>query len=414
MIKINKSFSDNLVLNDIDFSSDKGQVHALIGENGAGKSTLMKVLAGLYAPDSGEIWIDGKSVAFQNPKEAQEIGIAMIYQETRLFEDLNIIENVFIRREPIKNIKWVRLIDWDKAFKDTKKYLDYLGLDINPKTPLKKLSMGQKKFVEIIRALSMNAKIMILDEPTAALTDYEIETLFQAIRDVKKLGVTVIYISHRLEEIKKIADKVTVIRDGKLIQTSSIDEVDINRIVKVMVGEEIEDRYPKLKVSIGKEVLRVEDLAFDRRIRDVNFSIKKGEIVGLTGLSGSGRHLLAKLLIGVKSPYEGMIHINGKAFKSMDPYKAKSNGLCYVTGIGTEEGLITDTSIMENISISNLQRVSNAGFINDDTETTSSKNFIDRLEIMANEREVVYNLSGGKQKRSCLRSGFLPMQKYLL
>jgi ribose transport system ATP-binding protein len=269
MRKVKKSFNNNVVLNNIDFYADRGQVHALVGENGAGKSTLMKILAGLYPSDSGDIFIDGKKVSINSPKRAHELGIAMIYQEIRLFPDLNIAENVFIRREPVKNSKWLRLIDWDKVYKETQKYLDYFGLEIKPRALVNTLSVAQQKFVEIIKALSQNASIIIMDEPTAALTEREIEILFNVIRDTKKLGVSIIYISHRLEEIKRIADKVTVIRDGEIINTCNTDEVDINKIVKAMVGKEVEDRYPKLKVKTGREILRVQSLDFTGRLKDI-------------------------------------------------------------------------------------------------------------------------------------------------
>jgi ribose transport system ATP-binding protein len=399
MRNITKLFNENRVLNHVDFSVCKGQVHALIGENGAGKSTLMKILAGVHTPDSGEIYIDGKEVFIHNSKQSQDLGIAMIYQEIRLFPDLNIIENVFIRREPIKNLKWVRLIDWDKAYKETREYLDYFGLQINPRTLVKTLSIGQQKFVEIIKALSQKAKIIIMDEPTAALTENEIESLFHVIEDIKKLDITIIYISHRIEEIKRIADIVTVIRDGQVIQTSGINDVDINEIVKVMVGKELEDRYPKLKVKLGKEALRVEKLGFNGRIRDTSFDVKKGEIMGITGLSGSGRRTLAKVLFGVNGPYEGTIHLNGKALKSITPHVAKMNGLCYVTGIGTEEGLILNAPITENVTLANLKRVSNFGFIDKASEVSYAQDLIERLEIRVGEKEIVQNLSGGKQKK---------------
>lgn len=399
MRKITKRFSDNIVLDQIDFCADKGQVHALIGENGAGKSTLMKILAGLYTPDSGEIFIEGKKVTINNPKQAQELGIAMIYQEIRLFPDLNIIENVFIRREPMRNPKWCKLIDWEKAYKDTQAYLNYFGLKFNPRTPVKALDMGQKKFVEIIKALSQNARIIVMDEPTAALTDREIDILFKVIRDLKNLGVTVIYISHRLEEIKRIADQVSVLRDGKLIQTCRIDEVDINAIIKVMVGKEVDDRYPKLKVKLGKEQLRIEKLSFEGRLRDISFDVRKGEIVGITGLSGSGRRTLTKVLCGIEGPYEGELYINGKLFKSMTPHKAKMNGLCYVTGIGTGEGLISNAPILENVTLTNMERISKLGFIEKTVEAEAARDLVERLEIMASEREIVKNLSGGNQKK---------------
>ncbi|MBD0380006.1 sugar ABC transporter ATP-binding protein [Paenibacillus sedimenti] len=394
---ITKQFNDNVVLNAIDFCADAGQVHALIGENGAGKSTLMKVLAGLYKPDEGEILIGGEQVFISNPKQSQELGIAMIYQEIRLFQDLDIAENVFIRREPIK--KWNRLIDWDRAYSETRKYLSDFGLNINVRTPVKSLSSGQQKFVEIIKALSQNAKIIIMDEPTAALTEQEIQTLFKVIRDLKKRGVAIIYISHRIEEIIQIADQVTVIRDGESVQTCNVDEMELNDIVKVMAGKELEDRFPKLKVKLGTEVLRLEDVSYYGRIRNINLDVKRGEIIGLTGLSGSGRRTLAKVLFGINEPYEGKIVLKGKTYTSITPHMAKKNGLCYMTGVNSEEGLLTDSSIGENITLTNLERVSSFGFLSAEKERGLTQDLIERLEIESSESENVSNLSGGKQKK---------------
>jgi ribose transport system ATP-binding protein len=394
---ITKRFHDNIVLNRIDFSAEAGQVHALVGENGAGKSILMKVLAGLFQPDEGEILINGEQVAIQNPKRSQELGIAMIHQEIRLFQDLNIAENVFIRREPIK--KWNRLIDWNKAYSETRRYLDYFGLPINEKAPVKSLSSGQQKFVEIIKAVSQNAKIIIMDEPTAALTEQEITLLFKVVRDLKKLGVTIIYISHRIEEIVQIADQVTVIRDGEVVQVCNVNDVDLNRIVKAMAGKEPEDRYPKLKVKIGKEILRIENLSYFGRIRNINMEVKRGEIIGLTGLTGSGRRTLAKVLFGINGPFEGKVVLKGKEFRSLTPYIAKKNGLCYVTGIHAEEGLLSNSPIAENITLTSLERVSKFGFLNKGKESRLAKDLIDRLEITSSETEIVDNLSGGKQKK---------------
>lgn len=399
MRKITKSFSDNKVLNNIDFYAEKGQVHALIGENGAGKSTLMKILAGLFMPDAGEILIDGKQVSIANPKRSQELGISMIHQDIKLFPDLNITENIFVRREPIKRLKWFRFIDWDKAYRETYRYLDAFGLKINPHSLVKTLSTGQQKFIEIIKALSQNSGIMIMDEPTAALTENEIVMLFKVIREVKKMGVAVIYISHRLEEIKQIADMVTVIRDGELIQTSSIDDIDIDSIIRVMAGKEVDDRYPKLKVKQGKELLNVENLSYDGLIRNISFQVKKGEILGITGLSGSGRRTLAKVLFGINSPFEGRITINGKPFKTISPSIAKRNGLCYVSAVRTEEGLISNACITKNITITNLKRVSTMGFIKPGSESEYADDYIERLEIKADGREIIDNLSGGKQKK---------------
>lgn len=399
---ISKRFNDHTVLSGINFSVDKGQVHAIIGENGAGKSTLMKILAGLFVPDSGEIVIDGQLVDIANPKQAQELGIAMIYQEIRLFQDLNIAENVFIRREPLKRMKWPRLINWDEVYSATDKYLIELGLDIQANTIVKTLTIAQQKFVEIIKALSQQAGIIIMDEPTAALNDQEIELLFKVINDVKKLGVSIIYISHRIEEIQQIGDMVTVLRDGEVIETCAINEVDMTELIKAMVGKELDDRYPKLKVKLGKERLRTESLSHGGRLRNINLSVRKGEILGITGLSGAGRRTLAKVLFGIYGPYEGIIRLNDKTFTSITPHKAKSNGLCYATGINSEEGLVMNATLSENITLPNLQRISNAGFISSSKEAEYAKDLIERLEISADENEMASSLSGGEQKKVIL------------
>jgi ribose transport system ATP-binding protein len=399
MRKISKSFGENKVLDNIDFFAEKGQVHALIGENGAGKSTLMRILAGLFLPDAGEIWINGRPEVIDGPKKSQELGIAMIHQDIKLFPDLNITENIYVRREPIRKIKFFSYIDWDKAYRETRKYLNDFGLRLHPNTLVKTLSTGQQKLLEVIKALSQNAEILIMDEPTSALTENEVSLLFNVIREVKKRGVAVIYISHRLGEIKQIADRVTVLRDGEVVQTSDVGEVDIDSIVRIMAGKEIEDRYPKIKVKPGKEILRVEGLGYKDIIRDINFSVKKGEIVGVTGLSGSGRRTLAKVLFGINSPYDGRITINGKTFKTLTPSIAKKNGLCYVTAVRTDEGLISNTNITKNITITNLRRVSTAGFIKPATESEYADDYIDRLEIKSNGYEIIDNLSGGKQKK---------------
>ena len=399
MRKITKVFNDNIVLKDVDLCVDKGQVHALIGENGAGKTTLMKILAGLYTPESGQIRIDGKIVNIENPKQAQNLRIAMIYQELRLFPDLNVAENIFIGREPLKNKRLGAFIDWEKAYSETRDYLDYFGLKLNPRVPVSTLSIGHQKFVEIIKALSQNANIIIMDEPTAALTEQEIEILFNAIRDIKKLGVAIIYISHRVEEIKRIADTVTVLRDGELIQTCSVDDVDINQIVKAMVGRKLDDRYPKLKVKLGGTLLKVQDLEYEGRLKNISFDVKRGEIFGITGLSGSGRRTLAKVLFGIHGPYKGKITINGKTFRSITPHIAKKSRLCYVTGISSGEGLITNSPITHNITLTNLKRVSKLGFLDRIREKRLARDLIDRLEITSYEDEIVDNLSGGKQKK---------------
>ncbi|HZJ83652.1 MAG TPA: sugar ABC transporter ATP-binding protein [Clostridia bacterium] len=399
MKNITKVFNDNVVLKDIDFKAAPGKVHVLIGENGAGKSTLMKILAGLYSLDEGDIYIDEEKVHIDSPKEAQNLGIAMIYQEIRLFPDLDIAENVYIGREPLKERKWTRLIDWDRVYKDTQRYLDYFSLKLNPRTPVSTLSAGQQKFIEIIKAISQDARIIIMDEPTAALTEQEIDILFEVIQDIKKLGVIIIYISHRIDEIKQIADMVTILRDGELIRTCPVEDVNVDQMVKAMVGRELKDRYPKLKVKIGETLIRVKNLDYEGRLKNINFDVGKGEIFGITGLSGSGRRTLARVLFGIEGPYQGNIVIKANTFKSITPHIAMENGLSYVTGIGSKEGLISNSPISHNITVTNLKRISQMGILNSSRERNISRDLIDRLEISSDEGEIVNNLSGGKQKK---------------
>ncbi|MCR4431544.1 MAG: sugar ABC transporter ATP-binding protein [Tepidanaerobacteraceae bacterium] len=399
MKNITKKFSGNAVLKKINLFVYRGEVHALVGENGAGKSTLMKILAGVYQPDSGEIFIDGKQAVILNPRQAQDLGISMIFQDISLFPELTVAENIFLQREPLKKTRLLRLIDWQKVYQDTQKYLEYLGLTLTPQTLVKTLTIAEQKFVEIIKALSQKSRIIIMDEPTTALTEREIDMLFKVIRDVKKLGVTVIFISHRLEEVRRIADSLTILRDGEVVETSSAKNLEIDHIIKMMAGKEMEDRYPKLRVKIGKEVLKVENLGYNDRIKNICFSLKSGEILGITGLSGAGRRTLAKTLFGICRPFEGKIFINDRLYRSITPDLAIKNGLCYLTGIGARESLILKMNIPENITLTNLSRVSEKGFLIRTEELRIAKDFIKRLEIKAEERETAQNLSGGNQKK---------------
>jgi ribose transport system ATP-binding protein len=399
MRRITKRFNENVVLKNVDFKADRAEVHGLVGENGAGKTTLMKILAGLFTPDAGEIVIDGRKVTIETPKQSQELGISMIYQETRLFADLDIAQNVFINREPVKGLKFMKFIDWDKVYNQTKKYLDTFKLDLNPHLLVKHLSAGQQKFVEIIKALSQNAQVIIMDEPTKALTEREIDILFRVIRELKELGKTVIYISHRIQEVQRIADRVTVIRAGEIVQTADTKTVDAQEIIKAMAGKEIEDRYPKLNVKPGRVLFRVDKLSFEGRLHDIDLSVRSGEIFGITGLSGSGRRTLARVLIGIHGPFQGTITINGRHFKSITPKIARNNGLCYITGIGTEEGLINNMNISNNITITDLLRISRFGLLDIEKEFRYARNFIKQLEILASENDIVDNLSGGMQKK---------------
>ncbi|HHY81326.1 MAG TPA: sugar ABC transporter ATP-binding protein [Clostridiales bacterium] len=402
MRNITKKFSGNVVLDNVNFSVDKGQVHALIGENGSGKTTLMNILAGLYTPDKGEIFINGEKVTIDSPIKAQNLGISMIHQELRVFPDLTVAENIFIKREPLKKAVPLPVIDWVEAYRETERYLKCFNLNINPRVPVGYLSYGQQRFVEIIKAISCKADLLIMDETTSALTEKEIQMLFETIREIKKLGVTVIYITHRLGEVKQIADAVTVLRDGKVVCSSNADKMNMNEIVQVMAGRKIEDRYPKIKVKMGGEVLRVQNLNYEGILHNINLDLRKGEILGIAGLSGAGRKTLAKVLFGINTPFDGTITINGKKFNSITTRTAMNNGLCYVAGTGTEESLIKQLSVARNITITNLKRVSRAGLLMPAMEAEFAADYLERLEISAEHDDIADTLSGGKQKKVAL------------
>jgi ribose transport system ATP-binding protein len=399
MRNICKEFNGNRVLDRVNFSVAPGQVCGLVGENGAGKTTLMKILAGTLQPDSGELVVSGVKTGPYNPKIAQEMGISMIYQETGLFPDLNVGENIFIRREPMRRWRCFARIDWEQVYRETRKYLDYFGLPFSPKTPVDTLSPGHQKFVEIIKAMAHQAQVMIMDEPTATLTESEIELLFKAVRDMKQQGVSTVFISHRLEEVIRIADRITILRDGAVVQTCATESVSLNHIVKMMAGKAVEDRYPKLPPKLGKEMMRVENLGFENRIRAVSFDVRKGEILGITGLSGAGKRTLAKTLFGINRSYTGTILIEGKPVKITSPRVAIENGICYVAGVGNREALLPAMSIVENITITNLERVARHGILLDKQELENAGSFAGRLEIRENPRELAGNLSGGNQKK---------------
>ncbi|SHH42736.1 sugar ABC transporter ATP-binding protein [Clostridium grantii] len=402
MKNVSKQFNGNFVLKNIDFKVTTGEVHAIIGENGAGKSTLMKILAGAVKADTGEILINGENVCNPNEKLMKTFGLEMIYQDISLFPDLNVAENIFIGRRPIKNLSFIKIIDWKKIFYETQYYLDSFDLKIHPKTLVKTLSIGQQKVIEIIKVVSKNATIIVMDEPTSALTEQEKENLFKMILEFKKINITTIFISHNLDEIKRIADSITILRDGEIVEICRIDEVNTNHLIKQMAGKSVKDRYPKLNVSIGKEVLSIRNLGYKKRINDINFTLKKGEIIGITGLSGAGRRTLAKTLFGIYKPTEGSIYINQKPVTIRSSKDAIASSISYITSNVNSEGLIDKMSISNNISITNLSRITRFGFINKKDEANSTGRLIKKLGIKQSGCDNVADLSGGNKKKVIL------------
>lgn len=415
MIGINKQFDGNSVLRNANFSIQAGEVHALVGENGAGKSTLMNILAGVYPKDAGSILIDGKVVEIENAKHAQKLGIGAIFQNYDLFSDMDIAENIFISQEPTTKIGPFKFINWRSVYKRTDEILEYLNINVDSRTPVKALSAGSQKFVEIARTIVNKRRIIIMDEPTNALTEIETEILFKIIKNLKAMGVSVIYISHRLNEIRSIADRITILREGKTVSIVSREEFDSNRIVKMIVGDEIKDRYPKLNVDIGKDVLIVKNLSTDNSIKNISFSVRKGEILGITGLKGSGKTALARALFGVDPIKKGNIYINGRKVNIRNTEDAVKCGLCYVPQNRIDEGVIYERSISDNIVITNLKTIVKNILISLKLKSHEADKYIKMIGIKTPcAKERVKNLSGGNQKKVILAKWLFKNSKILI
>ena len=397
MKNITKTFPGVKALDQVNFSLKKGEVHALLGENGAGKSTLMKVLNGIHKRDQGEIILNGEQVEFENTKEAQKAGLAIIHQELELIPDLNVAENIYLGREDRNGI----FINYKKLYQKTEEVLEMLGVEIDPKAKIKDLNIGSQQMVEIAKAVSQNAEILVMDEPTSSLTNQEIEILFDLIEKLKEREIAIVYISHRLEEVFEICDRVTVLRDGQFVGEVETSETSEDQLIKMMVGRTIEDRFPKMTFNPGEEILRVENLSVPGEIINASFSLRKGEILGVAGLMGSGRTELAKAVFGVYKEKSGDIYYRGEKLKIDSPADALDNGISYLSEDRKDEGLILGLTVADNISISVLTTILRGGtFINEAAEKELAQKYISDLNIKTpSEKQLVRNLSGGNQQK---------------
>jgi ribose transport system ATP-binding protein len=400
MKNISKRYPGVLALDDVSFEVGRGEVHCLLGENGAGKSTLMKILSGALKKDSGKIFIEDKEAVYSTPSEAQKLGIGIIYQDFKLIPELTAADNIFLGSELMKSS--FSFLDKRKMNELAQKALKELGEEIRADIPVNKLSVAQRQMIEIAKATHRNIRILAMDEPTASLTTSEIENLFKVIRKLKSEGVGIIYISHRLEEIFEIGDRVTVMRDGKKIATSEIQDTNIRDLIKQMVGRELADEFPKHTAEIGEDVLCLENLNCGK-LKNINLKLRKGEILGLAGLVGAGRSEVARVIFGADKVERGKIIFDGKEQKFKSPKDAIKAGIALLTEDRNLYGLFMERSIRENISISNLSPFMNGVFIDKVVEKKAVGNYFDQLQIKAPTQETkVENLSGGNRQKVVL------------
>ncbi len=396
-----KTFPGVLALSGINFDLMPGEIHAICGENGAGKSTLMKVVSGVYKQNEGEIFLNGEKQDFNSPLESYRKGVSIIYQETSLFEEMTVLENIFLgHEEQKKTFGIIPVIDYKKMAEDAKKIFERLNSSIDVNVKIKTLGMAQKQMIEIAKALTFDAKILILDEPTASLTQREVDALFTIIRKLKEEGVGIVYISHRLEEIFQVCDRVTVIRDGNYISTKIVSETNKDSLVKDMVGRSMESYYPKTKTEIGGELLKTENLYVSGLLNNVEFNVKHGEILGFAGLAGSGRTELAQTLCGLIKKTSGDLIFEGKKINIKHYNDAMENGIVYVSEDRGKYGLVIDMSVKNNITMPQLSRFAKFGMLDESKENVVAQKYIEEIGIKAPDTGfLVTNLSGGNQQK---------------
>jgi len=405
MRDIRKSFSGVEVLHGVDFRVEAGEVVALMGENGAGKSTLMKILGGDYARDGGDILLSGDPVEFRSPRDAAKAGVRVIYQELNSAPELSVAENVLMGHLPRRQGTLGMLsIDWRSAWNQTEQILASLGTDMDPRTLVGRLSVGEQQLVEIAKALSTpGARILVLDEPTAALTSREVARLFQTIASLRASGVGIIYISHRLDEVERIADRVTVLRDGVVAGDAPMTALSRREIVRLMVGRDVETLYPTRVGELGEPILRVVGLGRGRAFEDVSFEVRAGEILGLYGLMGAGQSEVARAMFGSPPAVSGDIQVMGRAVKAASPAAAKGAGIGFVSEDRKVEGLVLGLSVADNLTLGNWNSISRMGVISPAREQARAGHWMKVLGVRARDSsQTVGTLSGGNQQKVVL------------
>ena len=397
---ITKAFPGVVALNGVDLEIAQGEAHALLGENGAGKSSLIKVLCGIYLPDAGEMRYAGAPYAPHSPHDAIRAGIRVVYQEFNLLSFLSVAENIFFDKLPRK----AGLVDFRTLYREAGKLLEMVGLDISPKTPVEMLGVAQMQLIEIAKALSSQSKVLILDEPTATLTSKEIETLFTIIKRLQSEGVTIIYVSHRLQEIFEICDRFTVLRNGAKVGTQSLQGVTVPEIVKMMVGRTMEEEYPfETRIQPQEVIFQVNNLKSKSQPHEVSFSLRKGELLGVAGLVGSGRTETMRAIFGADPKESGTMYLRGEEIQVRRPKDAVQHGICLLTEDRKNQGLILDMPCYMNVTLSDLAQVSKSGLLSASAEKSAAEKFVQSLAIKTpSVNQWARNLSGGNQQKVVL------------
>ncbi len=413
MRHITKTYPGVRALEDVSFDLRPGEVHAMVGENGAGKSTLMKILAGAQPMDSGEILINGSPVHIDSPQKAMDLGVSIIYQEFNLVPYLNAAENIFLGREPRAFLPG--FVDFGTMYREAQKIIDRLGVHVNVRTPVNRLSIAQQQMVEIGKATSRESKIIVMDEPSATLTDHELRSLFTLILQLRAEGHSIVYISHRMEEIFEICDRVTILRDGHWVATDDIKNLKREDIIKLMVGRELKQMIPKEPAEIGEPALRVINLNRKGLLKNINITVHKGEVLGIAGLVGAGRTELARCIFGADPFDSGQIELFGKPVKVRSPQDAIKMGIGLVTEDRKAQGLVLGMVVRENITLANLPEISTFNFIQGGREREVSRKYVSDLQVKTPSIEqTVQNLSGGNQQKVVLAKWLFTDSKVLI
>ncbi|MFC1651151.1 sugar ABC transporter ATP-binding protein [Candidatus Latescibacterota bacterium] len=408
-----KSFPGVTALDNVDFELRRGEVHVLLGENGAGKSTLVNILSGAYQSDEGKIILNGKDVEIKSPHDAQKLRISTVYQELNLIPTMDVARNIFLGQLPYHS--FLKTIDWKKIYNDSRDLLGNFNVSFDIKSPVNRLSIAQRQIIEIVKALVLQSDIIILDEPTSTFTEDETKTLFAIINQLKEKGVSFIYISHRLEEINQIGDRITVLRDGKYIQTVDRENASKSYLVKLMVGREYSEQYPKEHIHIGEEVLRVEGLTRSQAINDVNFSVHKGEIVGIAGLIGAGRTEMVRTLFGADCKTTGEIFIENRKVDIRSPKDAIEHGLGLITEDRKNHGLVLNMTVLQNIALASSHKTCRFGIIDHKLRTANAMRYVKELKIKTPDIEKnIKFLSGGNQQKVILAKWICTHSKVLI